>query len=61
VPAEAGKLVALTSQAGADGDLISNAAAEQVANESFDGVGLIEGHNVSELKDWDMRRFNSFW
>ena len=45
VPAESGELVVLPSEAGADGGVIGDAAAEQVADERFDGVCFVEGHS----------------
>ena len=35
------------SEAGADGGVIGDATAEQVADEGFDGVGFVEGHLLS--------------
>ena len=42
--AEPGELSVVTSEAGTDGSVIGDAAAEQVADERFDGVGFVEGH-----------------
>ncbi len=55
VPAEAGDLVGAASEAGADGGVMGDAAAEQISNEVLDGVGFGECHRM-EPSD---RLFNS--
>ena len=49
VPAEAGDLVVVSSEAGSGRGVIGNAAAEQVADKGFDGVGFVEGHSPTPL------------
>src|SRR5680860_1102623 len=46
VPAVAGDLAVAPSEAGADGGMVGNAAAESIADEGFYRVGLVEGHVV---------------
>ena len=49
MPAEAGDLARMPCQSGTDGGVVGDAAAEQIADESFDGVGFIECHGVCTL------------
>jgi hypothetical protein len=44
VPAELGDLIALVREARADGGMMSDTAAEQVADELLDGAGFSEAH-----------------
>ena len=49
VPAEAGDLAEPTGEAGTDGGVVGDAAAEPVANEGFDGVGFVEAHDAAPV------------
>ncbi len=52
VPAEARELAALAREAGADGGVVGDAAAEQVADEVLDGGGFGEGHCDASTQQW---------
>ncbi len=49
VPAEPADAARATREPGTDGGVVGDAPAEEVAEEGFDGVGLVEGHDTSPL------------
>ena len=59
VPAEAGELVVMPGEARADSGVVRDAAAKQVADEGFDGVGFVKWHHfpplLNEAVDCELR------